>query len=236
MMGIVDLGLVYEVQIDGPKVKVVFTLTSMGCPVGPWIAEQVDLTAAASTVSGRRDQARLHAAVVAGPDVRRRQVRARLLAGLTDPRQRPAPRPQRSARSSSSTPTWPDTGSKRIVCAVRRLVQRLPQVLVRDRLLRGGLPAVALPALQPAMAEGPARGRRIGEAARPARPRAGAQAPMTPISSMRLWWCPARRRRARARARRGAGSRPTAGPGITRAGAVRPHRPRRPPPAPYARP
>jgi metal-sulfur cluster biosynthetic enzyme len=45
MMGIVDLGLVYEVHIDGPKVKVVFTLTSMGCPVGPWIAEQVDLTA-----------------------------------------------------------------------------------------------------------------------------------------------------------------------------------------------
>ena len=41
MMGIVDLGLVYEVHIDGPKVKVVFTLTSMGCPVGPWIAEQV---------------------------------------------------------------------------------------------------------------------------------------------------------------------------------------------------
>jgi metal-sulfur cluster biosynthetic enzyme len=45
MMGIVDLGLVYEVHIEGPKVKVVFTLTSMGCPVGPWIAEQVDLTA-----------------------------------------------------------------------------------------------------------------------------------------------------------------------------------------------
>jgi len=44
MMGIVDLGLVYDVQIDGPKVKVTFTLTSMGCPVGPWIAEQVDLT------------------------------------------------------------------------------------------------------------------------------------------------------------------------------------------------
>ena len=44
MMGIVDLGLVYDVQIEGPKVKVTFTLTSMGCPVGPWIAEQVDLT------------------------------------------------------------------------------------------------------------------------------------------------------------------------------------------------
>jgi metal-sulfur cluster biosynthetic enzyme len=44
MMGIVDLGLVYDVEIEGPKVKVTFTLTSMGCPVGPWIAEQVDLT------------------------------------------------------------------------------------------------------------------------------------------------------------------------------------------------
>ncbi len=45
MMGIVDLGLVYEVQIEDSKVKVIFTLTSMGCPVGPWIAEQVDLAA-----------------------------------------------------------------------------------------------------------------------------------------------------------------------------------------------
>jgi metal-sulfur cluster biosynthetic enzyme len=44
MMGIVDLGLVYEVAIDGPKVRVVYTLTSMGCPVGPWIAEQVETT------------------------------------------------------------------------------------------------------------------------------------------------------------------------------------------------
>jgi metal-sulfur cluster biosynthetic enzyme len=44
MMGIVDLGLVYDVEIEGQKVKVTFTLTSMGCPVGPWIAEQVDLT------------------------------------------------------------------------------------------------------------------------------------------------------------------------------------------------
>jgi metal-sulfur cluster biosynthetic enzyme len=44
MMGIVDLGLVYEVAIDRGKVRVVYTLTSMGCPVGPWIAEQVDMT------------------------------------------------------------------------------------------------------------------------------------------------------------------------------------------------
>jgi metal-sulfur cluster biosynthetic enzyme len=43
MMGIVDLGLVYEVTITDASVRVVYTLTSMGCPVGPWIAEQVDL-------------------------------------------------------------------------------------------------------------------------------------------------------------------------------------------------
>ncbi len=44
LMGIVDLGLVYDVIIDGPKVRVTYTLTSMGCPVGPYIAEQVDET------------------------------------------------------------------------------------------------------------------------------------------------------------------------------------------------
>ncbi len=42
MMGIVDLGLVYEVELAAPSVRVVYTLTSMGCPVGPWIAEQVE--------------------------------------------------------------------------------------------------------------------------------------------------------------------------------------------------
>ncbi len=44
MMGIVDLGLVYEIDVDAPRIKVVYTLTSMGCPVGPWIAEQVEET------------------------------------------------------------------------------------------------------------------------------------------------------------------------------------------------
>jgi metal-sulfur cluster biosynthetic enzyme len=47
MMGIVDLGLVYDVAIDGSKIKVTYTLTSMGCPVGPYIAEQVELAARA---------------------------------------------------------------------------------------------------------------------------------------------------------------------------------------------
>jgi metal-sulfur cluster biosynthetic enzyme len=41
-MDIVDLGLLYDVEIDGPKVKVIHTLTSMGCPVGPMIQENVD--------------------------------------------------------------------------------------------------------------------------------------------------------------------------------------------------
>jgi metal-sulfur cluster biosynthetic enzyme len=41
-MDIVELGLLYDVQVDGPKVKVIHTLTSMGCPVGPMIQENVD--------------------------------------------------------------------------------------------------------------------------------------------------------------------------------------------------
>ena len=40
-MDIVDLGLMYDVEIEGPKVKVIYTLTSMGCPVGPMIDEQI---------------------------------------------------------------------------------------------------------------------------------------------------------------------------------------------------
>jgi metal-sulfur cluster biosynthetic enzyme len=46
-MDIVDLGLMYDVEVDGPKVKVIYTLTSMGCPVGPMIDEQIgDVTRA----------------------------------------------------------------------------------------------------------------------------------------------------------------------------------------------
>ena len=41
-MDIVDLGLLYDVEIEGPKVKVIHTLTSMGCPVGPMIQEDID--------------------------------------------------------------------------------------------------------------------------------------------------------------------------------------------------
>jgi metal-sulfur cluster biosynthetic enzyme len=41
-MDIVDLGLLYDVEVEGSKVKVIHTLTSMGCPVGPMIQENVD--------------------------------------------------------------------------------------------------------------------------------------------------------------------------------------------------
>jgi metal-sulfur cluster biosynthetic enzyme len=41
-MDIVELGLFYDADIDGSKVKVTHTLTSMGCPVGPMIQEDID--------------------------------------------------------------------------------------------------------------------------------------------------------------------------------------------------
>jgi metal-sulfur cluster biosynthetic enzyme len=41
-MDIVELGLFYDAEIVGPKVKVLYTLTSMGCPAGPMIQEDID--------------------------------------------------------------------------------------------------------------------------------------------------------------------------------------------------
>ena len=45
-MDIVDLGLFYDVAVEGPKVRVEYSLTSMGCPVGPMIEEQIRETVA----------------------------------------------------------------------------------------------------------------------------------------------------------------------------------------------
>jgi metal-sulfur cluster biosynthetic enzyme len=44
-MDVVDLGLVYEVEVEGPKVKVLYSLTSMGCPAGPLIAGDIERVA-----------------------------------------------------------------------------------------------------------------------------------------------------------------------------------------------
>ena len=45
-MDIVELGLFYDVEIDGPKVKVIHSLTSMGCPAGAMIQEGIHDAAA----------------------------------------------------------------------------------------------------------------------------------------------------------------------------------------------
>ncbi|HYX88568.1 MAG TPA: metal-sulfur cluster assembly factor [Gaiellaceae bacterium] len=41
-MDIVELGLLYDVEVQGPWVKVLYSLTSMGCPAGPLIQQSVE--------------------------------------------------------------------------------------------------------------------------------------------------------------------------------------------------
>jgi len=38
----VELGLIYDVEIEGGEVFVNFTLTSPGCPIGPQVSEQIE--------------------------------------------------------------------------------------------------------------------------------------------------------------------------------------------------
>ena len=38
----VELGLIYEIEIDGGEVHVTFTLTAPGCPIGPEVSEQIE--------------------------------------------------------------------------------------------------------------------------------------------------------------------------------------------------
>ncbi len=40
-MDIVELGLFYDARVDGPKVVVTHSLTSMGCPAGPLIQQDI---------------------------------------------------------------------------------------------------------------------------------------------------------------------------------------------------
>ena len=41
-MDIVELGLFYEAEVEGNDVKVTYSLTSMGCPAGPMIQEDIE--------------------------------------------------------------------------------------------------------------------------------------------------------------------------------------------------
>ncbi len=43
-MDIVELGLFYDAELEGPNVKVTYTLTSMGCPAGQMIEEDIERT------------------------------------------------------------------------------------------------------------------------------------------------------------------------------------------------
>jgi metal-sulfur cluster biosynthetic enzyme len=38
----VELGLIYGVEIDEGHVRVTFTLTTPGCPIGPQVTEQIE--------------------------------------------------------------------------------------------------------------------------------------------------------------------------------------------------
>jgi metal-sulfur cluster biosynthetic enzyme len=38
----VELGLIYDVEVDDETVRVTYTLTSPGCPIGPQVSEQIE--------------------------------------------------------------------------------------------------------------------------------------------------------------------------------------------------
>ncbi len=52
-LSVVDLGLIYAIEIDGDTVRITYTLTTPACPLAPLIAEQI--RAAVLDVPGVRD-------------------------------------------------------------------------------------------------------------------------------------------------------------------------------------
>ena len=52
-INVVDLGLVYDVEVEDGSVRIEYTLTTMGCPIGPLIEQQMQ--AFVSGVPGVKD-------------------------------------------------------------------------------------------------------------------------------------------------------------------------------------
>ena len=53
-INVVDLGLVYKIQVVSSKqqvvsVEILMTLTTVGCPLGPWFIEQIQEAVATAT-------------------------------------------------------------------------------------------------------------------------------------------------------------------------------------------
>src|SRR5436305_8451600 len=38
----VELGLIYDIEIEGGVARITYTLTSPGCPIGPQVSEQIE--------------------------------------------------------------------------------------------------------------------------------------------------------------------------------------------------
>jgi len=71
---IVDLGLVYDILVEGSSVNVTMTLTSMGCPVGPQMVAEAK--AAVEQLDGVEEaQVNLVFSPPWGPDKMREELR-----------------------------------------------------------------------------------------------------------------------------------------------------------------
>ena len=76
----VELGLIYGIEVSAGDVHVTFSLTSPGCPIGPQVSEQIEeFVTELDGVTSVESTMTFTPALDAGPDVRRREVRAGLL-------------------------------------------------------------------------------------------------------------------------------------------------------------